>query len=312
MSPYHSRTLTLALIAGALASIASAQQGSPASSSPSQAVDEFDTYIMPGSTPPILEYLDDPQWTGDGIQHTAPTAGGLTRSYGGIQVNTDANGNNKLNDAANETSLAIDPTAPNRMVMGWRQFDNVNSNFRQAGNAWTNDGGRTWHNQTVFTPGTFRSDPVLDADAEGHIYYSSLKSNFAIDIFKSFDGGQTWSNPIPAFGGDKQWIAVDRTGGIGHGNIYQSWSTAAGCCGSRIFNRSTDGGLTWSNPISLPHSPVWGSMTVGPDGTLYIVGLDFNNGNVYLLRSSNAQDPNQTPSFQSTQVNLGGDRKSVV
>ena len=60
-----------------------------------------------------------------------------------VQVNVDAAGMNILGDAANEPSIAIDPTAPNRITIGWRQFDTVSSNFRQAGVAWSNDGGRT-------------------------------------------------------------------------------------------------------------------------------------------------------------------------
>ena len=49
------------------------------------------------------------------------------------QVNVDANGQNILGDAANEPSIAVDPTDPNKMSIGWRQFNSVTSNFRQAG-----------------------------------------------------------------------------------------------------------------------------------------------------------------------------------
>src|SRR5438874_2336794 len=41
------------------------------------------------------------------------------------QVNTNAQGMNMLGDAANEPSIAVDPTAPNRIAIGWRQFDTV-------------------------------------------------------------------------------------------------------------------------------------------------------------------------------------------
>src|SRR5205085_12652598 len=47
------------------------------------------------------------------------------------QVNVDASGMNITGDAANEPSIAVDPTNHNRMVIGWRQFDSVTSNFRQ-------------------------------------------------------------------------------------------------------------------------------------------------------------------------------------
>ena len=49
-----------------------------------------------------------------------------------VQVNINNLGQNITGDAANEPSLAVDPTNRNKIVVGWRQFDNVSSNFRQA------------------------------------------------------------------------------------------------------------------------------------------------------------------------------------
>src|SRR3974390_2475976 len=60
------------------------------------------------------------------------------------QVNVNASGQNIPGDAANEPSMCIDPTNPNRMAVGWRQFDTTNSNFRQAGVAYTTNGGLNW------------------------------------------------------------------------------------------------------------------------------------------------------------------------
>ncbi|MCH7527081.1 MAG: exo-alpha-sialidase, partial [Planctomycetes bacterium] len=154
-----------------------------------------------------------------------------------VQVNVDDNGNNIPGDAANEPSIAVDPNNPNIMAIGWRQFDSVNSNFRQAGWGYSQDGGQSWTFPGVLEPGVFRSDPVLDFDSEGTFYYNSLTQNFLFDTYISTDGGVTWGDPNPAFGGDKAWMAIDRTGGMGHGHLYLPWSTAAGCCGSRIFTR---------------------------------------------------------------------------
>lgn len=66
---------------------------------------------------------------------------GVFTSY---QVNVDASGNNILGDAANEPSIAVDPTDGSKMVIGWRQFDTIDSDFRQAGWGYTTDGGVTW------------------------------------------------------------------------------------------------------------------------------------------------------------------------
>src|SRR6516225_11905518 len=60
------------------------------------------------------------------------------------QVNVDQNGHNIVGDAANEPSISVDPTNGNKMTIGWRQFDTVNSNFRQGGWGYTTDAGMTW------------------------------------------------------------------------------------------------------------------------------------------------------------------------
>ena len=46
-------------------------------------------------------------------------------AFTSYQVNVDGDGQNITLDAANEPSIAIDPNDRNRMVIGWRQFDNV-------------------------------------------------------------------------------------------------------------------------------------------------------------------------------------------
>lgn len=61
-----------------------------------------------------------------------------------VQVNVDGSGQNILGDAANEPSIAIDPLNPAMMAIGWRQFDDVSNNFRQAGWGYTSNGGLTW------------------------------------------------------------------------------------------------------------------------------------------------------------------------
>jgi hypothetical protein len=226
--------------------------------------------------------------------------------YISVQVNVDALGDNILGDAANEPSIAIDATDPARMVIGWRQFDSVLSNFRQAGRAYTQDGGWTWTNPGVFEPGIFRSDPVLDYDADGNIYYNSLRSDFTCQYFISGDGGVNWTTALPAFGGDKLWSAIDRTSGIGRGNIYCAWSPAAGCCGNRLFTRSTTGGFSFMEPMALPVQSTWGTLCVAPNGNLLICSRAVSGSSAVQI-SFNAQDPNATPTFPVTRlVAMGG------
>lgn len=245
-----------------------------------------------------------------GIAIARPTAPPHVDAFPSVQVNVDAVGNNLVGDAANEPSIAVDPLHPNRIVIGWRQFNTVLSNFRQAGVAYSSNGGRTW-TATTLTPGVFRSDPVLAADSRGTFYYNSLRSSggtLLCDVFRSTDGGVSWSAPLFAQGGDKAWMVLDRSGSVSDGNLYEAWSTAAGCCGTNTFTRSTDGGFTYDTPSMIPRTPIWGTMDVAPDGTLYLCGVDPSNFGRFLMASStSARDRNSATSFEfSTTVNLGG------
>jgi len=71
------------------------------------------------------------------IQRRSPAYNYSMKSITTTQVNVDASGQNIVGDAANEPSLAIDRNDPNRMAIGWRQFNTIASNFRQAGYGYT-------------------------------------------------------------------------------------------------------------------------------------------------------------------------------
>ncbi len=210
-----------------------------------------------------------------------------------FQVNVDAQRNNILGDAANEPSITVDPTNLSKMAIGWRQFNSVQSDFRQGGWGYTTDGGTTWTFPGVLEMNVFRSDPVLGSDETGNFFYLSLLQSFCDNMYGSLDFGQTWTRLQPdgdAGGGDKEWFTIDKTGGMGHGFQYQIWSTAASCQFGQ-FSRSTDGGVTWMSPISIPDSPVWGTLDVDTNGNLFIGGGDFGN-QFFCVRSSNAQNGN--------------------
>ena len=228
-------------------------------------------------------------------------------AFTSFQVNVDATGHNITGDAANEPSITVNPTNGNKMTIGWRQFNSVASNFRQAGWSYTTNGGATWTFPGVLENNVFRSDPVLDSDNVGTFFYLSLLQTFFDDMWRSLDGGMSWTNIAPAKGGDKQWFTIDNTGSIGHGFQYQHWSSSGNNFGGRQFTRSTDGGITWLNPVNIPNSPSWGTPDVNTDGTLYIGGVNLSTGQIWCERSTNAKDGSVTPSFdQSTKVNLGG------
>ncbi len=229
------------------------------------------------------------------------------------QVNVDPMGLDILGDAANEPSIAVDPTNRQRMAIGWRQFDTVLNSFRQAGVAYSSDGGDTWTNNGPIEPGLFRSDPVLEANSQGVFFYNSLLveggNTLTTQVFRSFDGGATWSDFAQAFGGDKQWMAIDRSSSPGAGHLYEIWRDIPGAnlFTPNVFSRSIDNGASWQNPIQVPGSPEIGTLAVGPDGELYVVGFISGDTRGFVAKSTDASNALVTPSFtQTSLVPLGG------
>jgi len=263
------------------------------------------------------EKMDDPYLpNADNNLRTSPgyryidrvKSGNLRSSITTVQANVNALGQNILGDAANEPSIAVNALHPENMVIGWRQFDNVSSNFRQGGWAYTTDRGNSWTFPGVIEPGIFRSDPVLDYDAEGTIYYNSLTNNpdYFCKVFKSTNGGAAWDSGADAHGGDKQWMVIDRTAERGHGNIYAAWNAAFTTCSPGFFTRSTDGGNHYENCLVVDGYPYWGTMAVGNSGELYIGGASGMENTLVVARSLNARDRDSLTTWHAVMVPIGG------
>src|SRR6476660_9098449 len=90
-----------------------------------------------------LEKYDNPPAAPRKIE-TSPRMISQFASFTSIQVNVNASGQNIIGDAANECSISVDPTNTSKKTVAWRQFNDVNSNFRQAGWSYTSNGGTTW------------------------------------------------------------------------------------------------------------------------------------------------------------------------
>ena len=239
----------------------------------------------PLATEPLERYDNPPAYIFR--LETSPRMISQFGPFTSFQVNVDANGNNIVGDAANEPSITVNPTDLSKMAIGWRQFNSVQSNFRQGGWGCTTDSGTTWTFPDVLENNVFRSDPVLGSDETGNFFYLSLLQSFCDDIWGSTNGGQSWLRLPPeggGGGGDKEWFTIDKTGGTGHGFQYQAWSTAAPCTFGQ-FSRSTDGGVTWMNPINIPNSPVWGTLDVDTNGNLFIGGAAGFSSPFYCIRS---------------------------
>lgn len=261
-----------------------------------------------------------------------PTAAWATPSatitfgaYISHQVNVDVDGHNILADQGNEPTIAVNPLDPRNIVIGWRRFEPY-STLKQAGYAYSFDGGASWGTDVLpVAPGTERTDPVLDVDSAGHFYYQSMAhgATNASSVFKSEDGGLTWSEPVYQFTGDKNWLAIDKAGGASDGNLYSTWRTSGSASADpnyvpKYFIRSTDGGLSFQEPDQALPIPAFGfgRIAIGPAGEVYLSGVDETvksvnsmaliRGGHYFLKSVNAQYPGESPVFTARKVEMGG------
>jgi hypothetical protein len=171
--------------------------------------------------------------------------------YPQIRLNTDG-----TNELQNEQQICVNPTDPSNVVACWRDF---RLGFRQVGVAFSIDGGWSWVDFLIGGELPWDSDPVLVVDDDGTFYLVVI--NFEnngpnqLAVHRSVTGGLTWEGPFSAVYSsgttfeDKEWIAVDRTGGPRDGNLYIHWARFNEV---RIFSvTSTDRGETWSDPVPV-------------------------------------------------------------
>jgi hypothetical protein len=137
-------------------------------------------------------------------------------------------------------------------------------------------------------------DPLLAFDSDGRLfaggiafnrvnpqngdmwvatYASTANGSYPKDYLRTVIVGQG----TPALNGifsDKPSLEVDRTGGSFDGNVYACWSRFVGFNGRTkiLFSRSTNSGLTFSNPIQLSYGKdVQGcDIAIEHDGDVYV------------------------------------------
>ncbi|NWG09012.1 MAG: exo-alpha-sialidase [Nitrososphaerales archaeon] len=153
-----------------------------------------------------------------------------------------------------------------------------------------------------------------------------------IRVWKSTDGGLTFDASVVVAEGsrsvfhDKPWITVDSSLDSDYeGNVYVSWTRLTFGKGTEyteiVLSRSTDGGQTWSDPISI--SPkfdslsrlVQGSMpAVGPDGTVYVAYYDslddgwlLGDFSLMMVKSTDGGETFSIPVVMATMPEIGYD-----
>lgn len=203
-----------------------------------------------------------------------------------IQVTHDTNPNN----ARSESNVAINPLNPMQMVAGSKKFNNIQTYDFTLATAYSSDGGSTWNDSAPLPmPGfTLLTDPALAWDDAGGVYLVGLSGNnpptfdtIGIEIYKSINGGQTWSNPTrihTSVGDDKQWAAGDgNPGSPFHGRVYAVWDDGS----AMRFARTLDYGNSWvgagggNTPAGtvLVNDSFAPEINVAANGDIYIVWI---------------------------------------
>ena len=229
-------------------------------------------------------------------------------TFTSYQVNVDANGLNITGDAANEPSIAVDPTNQKQDDDRLEAVQQRHLQLPPGRWGYTTNGGTSWTFPGVLENNVFRSDPVLVSDDTGRFFYLSLLETFFDDMWRSLNGGQTWTNlatrhRAATSSGSR---SITPTASATASNT-SAGARLATISAARQFSRSTDGGFTWINPINIPNTPV-GNARRGHERQPFYRRRKFGTGQFWCNRSTNAKNGAVTPTFdQSTPVDLGGD-----
>jgi hypothetical protein len=203
-----------------------------------------------------------------------------------VQVTYDTSTNN----ARSESSVAINPNNPDQIVAASKKFADIQTYDFTLATEYSTDGGNTWQaSPELALPegATVMTDPTLAWDDSNNVFLVGLTGydpptwdTIGIVIYRSSDGGQSWSAPNPIHNStadDKQWVAGDASPSSPfRGNVYTVWDND-----SIAFARTTDHGATWTGtsgaaagaPIASGGT-VYPEITVSDTGTVYVVSTD--------------------------------------
>jgi hypothetical protein len=216
----------------------------------------------------------------------------------------------------NEPTVAVNPHNPQVIVAGSNDYcaQIVNGDV-WTGYYRSTNGGSSWHDSLV--PGYpadssaagvaspvhgtcgAAGDPSQAFDRDGRLFYAFICFNRAkpinggVFVARYTGDGAAYDRTVLVKRGtpsglfsaglfqDKINLTVDQTTGPSSGNVYVAWSQYDGFAPNNavLFSRSTDHGLTFSDPVRV--TPValgtasFADLAVGPDGAVYLAFLTY-------------------------------------
>ncbi len=232
----------------------------------------------------------------------------------------------------NEPHIAQDPANSMVLAVGMNDVRTLSqSDDAWQGLALSSDGGATW-GQEQLVPGwpgdpgcpdvspvcgnAAGSDPVLGFDGNGHLFFSFIgfhreppgKPGFkqddsnalAVARYNVSGGTVSYDKTTIVERGtvglgrqeDKQWLAVDNTGGANDGNVYMCWSRFTGFNDHLVFSTSTDSGDSWSRGITIDNGAAMQGcqVVVAPDGAVYVFYRGYQSAVIHTPRGQGNRD----------------------
>ncbi|GEM_PF-4624592 len=209
-----------------------------------------------------------------------------------VKVNHDA-----TTQLQNEQSCVVNPGNSDNVVAIWRDF---RLGYRRIGVGNTFDAGVTWSDSLLVGTEIYprASDPVMSYTADGDMLACILslttdQSISAIHVYRSSDGGSSWSEPVaavdeanPFYFEDKQWINVDRTGSPYRDRVYIPWARFGSVSSDVMIVHSLSPSVYSAPTMVSDHSSVqWATVTIGPDGTVFVAWISFWGSAIMIDRS---------------------------
>jgi hypothetical protein len=197
--------------------------------------------------------------------------------------------------------------------------------------AYSTNGGANWTYGGLVLPPTGQQvlgDPMVTVDTNGTFYIATLigPGGFAISgvaLYQSTAtspavvfGAPVVVNGINATSDDKEWLAVDNSGGAYNGRVYVAWSELSSSGSNEVaqieeIHSTSTSPLTFTGPVALTGLDLFhhgANLAVGPSGEVYLAWSAFvfpfsgiTGGTIRLLKSTdggttwvnpNPSDPN--------------------
>ncbi|MBM4249292.1 MAG: exo-alpha-sialidase [Euryarchaeota archaeon] len=233
----------------------------------------------------------------------------------------------------NEPTICISTVDPDTMVAGSNDYNTPN------GDAWcgfytTHDRGLTWSEELIggypggpvnqLTGFKGGGDPVIVCDSGGNFYYAGIAFKRAVNplnpigfgitagiancvfVARSSDNGESFPQVVMVWAAleslvrfnDKEWIAVDPL----NGNVYLVWAIFTVMLTARLmFSRSTDGGLSWSRPITITETSAaefniqGAAIVVDNESVIHVTWMGYGTNTVRYARSADRGQSFSTP-----------------